>query len=506
MNPTTCSCLLLATALSGAALAAPANSYLDAAFGWNPRALQAHELPPALRHLPAAQQQPARVAGVPTPAAILSRQQHQHAQEALHSRSDNRELNLGSWLGSWYFFAASPPEFMPYLDGLFVPGNTCAEPGSPVKHDPLSSGAQAAKALASRIGLQYTLTFSGNYTGLVPQPSSRRSDFMAFNNQVTGSWFLAKSADNERCVFLSFEADWGQGANYNERNESAQQSIGSLSNPQGSNRGGNGVFIPNLALGYSHARGRWVSLVGTIDMSNFLDQNAYSGNWSGNLTNESFNYNPCLPIQWANWGYLTAFQPSKDWYLLYASSGCETKVNENPFAHMDHSSWVHMAEVGFIREDTFGLGPGTYRLIVTLSHADHHEGVGGAFNLQQQLGHQSRVGFFSRGGLMAPKVAALTGVKAAATAGLVLQAPFSRKGWGSAANNDQLALGFLWERAAASEKPRKNRDELGLELSAVVQLTPTFFLQPDVQWLINPVHETDDDHAFVFQLQGVFRF
>ncbi len=511
MNYSFCTYLLFAAALGAtsawSAPATPPGGYLNTAFGWHPYVMQAHELPPALEHhLRADQQQTRRVAGVPTPDAVLTQQQQLLQREPITGSTGSRSFYLGSWLGSWRLFPSAPPQFMPYLDGLFVPGNTCVEPGALVADDPLSHGAQAAKTLASHAGLQYTLTMSANYTGLAPRPNAQRSDFMAFNNQLTGSWFLAKSADNERGVFLSFEADWGQGANYSERRQSAQQSIGSLSNPQGSNRGGNGVFIPNLALGYSHWKGRWVSLVGTIDMSNFLDQNAYSANWSGNLTNESFNYNPALPMQWANWGYLTAFQPCKDWYLLYTSSGVDTKVNHNPFPNIDHKSWVHIAEVGFIREDAFGLGPGTYRLLFTLSHADHHEGVGGAINIQQQLGRSSRVGFFSRCGLMDADVASLTGVKAAATAGLVLQAPFRSRGWGSAANNDQVALGFLWERAASSENPSAHKDEYGLELSAVVQLTPTFFLQPDVQCIFDPVHETDDDCAFVFQLQGVFRF
>ncbi len=513
MNRISRACLLLAATLSGSSLAAAAPAleattpaYINTAFGWLPYNMPEHELPPALHHLRADKQQARRVAGVPTHEPILAQQRRLWEAEPTRGNSGSRELYLGSWLGSWRFFPSAPPHFMPYLDSLFVPGNTCVEPGAPVKDDPLSSGAQAAKAMASRVGLQYTLTLSANYTGLAPRPRAQRSDFMAFNNQMTGSWFLAKSTDNENAIFLSFEADWGQGANYNERRQSAQQSIGSLSNPQGSNRGGNGVFIPNLALGYSHWKGRWVSLMGTIDMSNFLDQNAYSANWSGNLTNESFNYNPALPMQWANWGYLTAIQPSKSWYLLYASSGIDTKINRNPFRHMDHTSWVHIAELGLIRDDVWGWGPGTYRLLFTLSHADHHEGVGGAINIQQQLGRKSRVGFFSRCGVMDTQAAALTGVKAAATAGLVLQAPFSSKGWGSAANNDQIALGFLWERAASSEKPFEHMNELGVELSAVVQLTPTFFLQPDVQCIFDPIHEVDDDCALLFQLQGVFRF
>ncbi len=491
------SCLLAALlmpATTQAATDAPAGSptpYLDSAFGWQPRPMQQRELPPALRYLRADWQQAMRFLGVPTSDAVLAQSERQNRPKAD---------------GTWSFFPAAPPRFMPYLDSLFVPGNTCIEPGAPVEDDPLSSGAQALKAAASRIGLQYTLTLSSNYTGITPRPSGQRSDFAAFNNQVSGSWFLAKSADNERGVFLSFEADWGQGANFSERSQSAQQSLGSLSNPQGSNRGGNGVFLPNVALGYSHRGGRWVSLVGTIDMSNFLDQNAYSANWSGNLTNESFNYNPALPMQWANWGYLTAIQPTKDWYLLYASSGCKTPVNHNPFPGIDAHAWVHMAELGFIRDDAFGLGPGTYRLLFNLTHVEHQVGCGAAINVQQQLGHHSHVGLFSRCGLNDADSASLTGVKAAATAGLVLQAPFRSHGWGSSRNNDQVALGFLWERAAASEKPCMHKDEFGLELSAVVQLTPTFFLQPDVQYIMDPVHATDKDAALVFQLQGVFRF
>ncbi len=507
MTRFTCSCLLPAAMLGGMAFAStppPAGGYLDSSFGWQARQMPEHEEPPALRHLPAERQQAMRFAGVPTHEAILAQSRYLAAREA--AEQDGKSARRPSWLCGWQLFPSAPPHFMPYLDGLFVPGNTCTEPGAPVKDDPLSSGAQALKSAASRIGLQYTLTLSANYAGINPHPQTKRSDFMSFNNQATGSWFLARSADNERGIFLSFEADWGEGANYSQRRQSAQQSIGSLSNPQGSNRGGNGVFIPNLALGYSHWNGRWVSLVGTIDMSNFLDQNAYSANWSGNLTNESFNYNPCLPLQWANWGYVTAIQPSRHWYLLYASSGTDTKINQNPFPDIDHTSWVHVAELGFIRDDSFGLGPGTYRLLFTLSHANHHEGCGGAINIQQQLGRNSRVGFFSRCGVMDSEAASFTGVKAAATAGLVLQAPFRSKGWGSASNNDQVALGFLWERAAPAEKPYEHKNEYGLELSAVVQVTPTFFLQPDAQCILNPVHETDEDYAFVLQLQGVFRF
>ncbi len=470
------------------------SGYLDSAFGWQPYRMQGKDVPSGMRSLDPERQHSTRFPGVPTGQLILE-QARRHDAAVL--RADG---------AGWLFFPSSPPAFMPYLDSLFVPGNTCVEPGALMEDGGISALAQRIKSAASELGLQYTLLLTADYTHVAPRPGSQRRDFMAFNNALTGTWFLAKSRDNERGFFLSFEADWGEGGNFNQRRSSAQGSIGSLSNPQGSNRGGNGVFVPNLALGYSHWGGRLVSMAGTIDMSNFLDQNAYSGSWSGNLMNESFNFNPCLPLQWANPGFLTAFQPSRNWYLLYAGTACNTKINHNPFSDLSWNSWIHVAELGFIREDVAGLGPGTYRLQLTATRNGGQTGMGAAFNLQQQLGRQSRLGFFSRCGVMDEDAAAITGVKAAATAGLVLQAPFSSSGWGSAANNDQVALGFLWQRAAHADSPVAHRDEYGLEMSAVVQVTPTFFLQPDVQCIVNPVHETDEDCALIFQLQGVFRF
>ncbi|MBR3696040.1 MAG: carbohydrate porin, partial [Akkermansia sp.] len=112
----------------------------------------------------------------------------------------------------------------------------------------------------------------------------------------------------------------------------------------------------------------------------------------------------------------------------------------------------------------------------------------------------------ARCGVMDTDAAALSNVKAAATAGLVLQAPFRDSGWGSLANRDQLAVGFLWARAADSVSPLVHKNEYGVELSAVIQITPTFFVQPDVQYIFHPAGQTDRSGELVFQIQGVFKF
>ncbi len=484
--------IIPATLMVAAMTAAAQNSvtgYLDTAYGRKPQIMAERHTGSLRSAMSPAEQHPTRDAGIYTLHEVMERS---HARDAATTGN------------GWEWFPSTPQHFAPYLDSLFVPGNTCIQPCDVVPHDAISTTAQHIKSRLSRIGMQYSLTLSANYTGINPHSRGGRNDFGATNNSFSGTWHLLKKSDNSQGLFLSIEADWGHGFNFNENRSSAQKTIGSLSNPQGSLRGGNGVFIPHLALGYSAFDGKWVGMVGTIDTSSYLDQNIYSANWNGNLMNGAFNLNPCLPLEWANWGYLSAWQPSRNFYAMYATTGCNGSINHNPFKSISSNAWVHLAELGWISDDVLGMGEGTYRLQHTITRYKGETGYGIAFNIQQQLGHGSPMGFFSRCGFMDTHAATVSNVRAAATAGLVLQAPFSSSGWGSQSNNDQLAFGFLWERAATS--PYEHKDEYGLELSAVVQLTPTFFLQPDVQYIFNPVNQTDHSGEFIFQVQGVFRF
>ena len=491
---------LMVTALSLGTSPARAQfpwQYIETMFGCNPFSMDPTEASGSLRRgMPnPREQQSTRYPGVPT---------HQSVLEQIERYLDGSGKE--NTCRGWRFFPSTPQCFMPYLDSIFVPGNTCIEPCGVIEQDALSTAAQQLKTRLARIGLQYTATLSMNYTGLPQSMANNRRDFLATNNVLNVMWYLAKDCDNSQGFFLSVEADWGQGIRYSERNRSAQKSVGTLSNPQGSTRGGHGVFIPNFALGYSCFNGKWVGMIGTVDTTDFLDQNAYSANWAGNLTNAAFNFNPTLPLEWSNWGYLTAWQPTKNFYTMYATTGCNGRINHNPFPYISGNAWVHIGEIGLITENFLGLGPGIYRFQYTTTRYQGENGSGAAFNFQQQLGRNSHLGAFTRCGLMDEDAATVSTVRAAATVGLVLQAPFRSAGWGSKANNDQVALGFFWERAARSAKPYHHKDEYGLELSAVVQLTPTFYLQPDAQYIFDPVYETARRGAVVLQLQGVFKF
>ena len=85
--------------------------------------------------------------------------------------------------------------------------------------------------------------------------------------------------------------------------------------------------------------------------------------------------------------------------------------------------------------------------------------------------------------------------------GFVMQAPLDQIGLVPRLTNDLLGLGFVWSQPSATSKTIYHRNEYVFEAFYTLQLSPTARLQPDVQWVWNPVFNPDAGPAFVFQLQ-----
>ena len=71
-------------------------------------------------------------------------------------------------------------------------------------------------------------------------------------------------------------------------------------------------------------------------------------------------------------------------------------------------------------------------------------------------------------------------------------------------NDGYLGLGFLWQQGARKNGPYVNKNEYGIELTYVMQVTPTMTLQPDIQLVKNPVNGRRGQTAVVFQIQNVW--
>lgn len=493
--------LLIAASAIASAAQAPASAdntgtqqadlpkYLNTRQGFDVHALPEDQVSPSLQKgMPAHKQLMKRTKGVSTPDAVIQQ---------------NRKDDSGSRL---VFFPSTPPKMMPYLDGIYVFGNTCIQPGAVINEDPLSTGAQIVKNRLSDVGFQYSFNHGFNYTGITgPRPIGGQRDFTSYNASLLANWFLMRTRDGSQGLFIATEWDWGDGINYNQRNGGPNKSLGSLQNPAASSRGG-GSYLANVSLGYSAFDGKLVLMVGQLDATNYLDQNAYSASGFNNLLNESFEFNQALPIPFGAWGYHVAWQPVKSFYLMAVSAGNNYQLNHNPFQYINKNAWTNMMEAGFVSDDFMGWGPGTIRFQYAWTRTGSENGNAVGINWQQQLGKHSTLGWFGRLGWADPDAAAINGVKSAVTTGLVWQAPWAAAGPFRYANNDQLALGFLWLTPADSIKPVRNNNEYGIELAYVMQITPTMTIEPDIQITRNPVHGNGKDTNVVFQIQNTWHW
>lgn len=441
------------------------------------------------KHMLPAEQIPSRIPGMPTPEAIIAKKGIEPSESEKHP---------------FHLFAPQTFSLMPYLDGLYHLGNTCIEPNALLEEDLISSSAQSLKSTLSQYGIYYAMDYGINYTGIsgaLPKEAARRS-FASQNGSILANINLLRNDATKEGIFLSSKLILGDGFGFDENTTNPRNSIGSLQNSVGAFNGQQ-ACLTQVALAYIGGGGKFVAAVGQLDVTGYMDTNAYANYHTNNLTHGAFDRNSTLPIFSGSWGYHAAFQPNKSFYSLFASISNNTLLNHNPFNYISTNNWTNLLELGFIAEDAAGLGQGIYRILPFLTTHDSHTGGGVAINIQQQLGKQNHLGYFFRGGWANEEAASITGVRANIATGLALLSPFYR---GDASNAGYLGLGLLWLQGANAGRPYNNSNEYGLELTYVQQMTPTMVIQPDIQIIKNPVHGRQGQTNVVFQIQNKWNF
>ena len=461
----------------------PEGVYLNTERGLRVRPLEGREISPSLiKGLKPEEQITKRTPGVPTKPSILL----QHL-----SRPSKPGIE---------FFAPKPLKMMPYLDSSYVFGNTCVEPNAWIREDMISTGAQKIKTALSRYGSTYSAQYGFNYTGLTGGGLNGRKEFASHNGSLLTNITLFRNNSTGSGMYLASEFDFGNGFHFNEGNAGPQTTLGSLQNPTSSFQGPD-PHLSNLSLAWVGAGGKLLLMAGQLDTTNYMDHNAYANSHNNNLTNSVFGNNPMLPLTDNYLGFHFAWQPTTSFYVMGATAANNMTANHNPFKNMNSDNWTNVLEFGYVAEDFCGWGPGVYRLQPFFTTSDSENGGGVGVNFQQQLGRHSHLGWFFRGGWASDDAATLTGVRCAATTGLVLLSPFYGKG---ASNDGYLGLGFLWQQGARKNGPYVNKNEYGIELTYVMQVTPTMTLQPDIQLVKNPVNGRRGQTAVVFQIQNVW--
>jgi porin len=397
------------------------------------------------------------------------------------------------------WFPATPPAMMPYLANLDEYGNTAIQPGPVFSIEPLSQFAQSTKYDLSQIGLRYSFYQS---IGLVSMTDVAQgaSALQYYTATFFGKWALSEVTDQGRANWVSTEVNAQVGLSSASRTQTPQGNLQTIVNPNATVFGPNGAWLSELAFQQSLAEGKVVVLAGMVDQSNYLDANTYANNSQGQFMNSAFVNSVVLPFSFNNLGLNLQWQPIKSWYAMVGTGANNQLPGNSPFANLSSDNWSYLLEIGFTPKDVLGLGPGTYRLQPFLATVQGTTGEGIGLNLEQQLGTNSPFAWFGRFGVGDSQVT-LDGAAAQVATGLAIQAPLKNAGLLPKRSNDYLGAALVWSQPSAAVKPTAHTDEYGLEVTYVLQLSPLTSLQPDLQYIWDPVNNPNADHNLVFQLQ-----
>lgn len=463
------------------------SEYYNNGFGWKTEALHREDVSPSLSHaLPAREQMLKRVRGVST------------SEETMRLHHPNEEDM------KWEVCSSKPLHFMPYLDGLYVFGNTCVEPGAVIEEDNMSTAAQRLKSELAHYGITYAINHGFGYSGVVGQlvTGQHRRNFPVYNFNIQSNITLLRQGTSGEGLFLATDLVYGPGFGFKQQTLNPSTVMGSSQNPEGWYNYGNAYF-QNFSLGYATCGGKLMLMVGQIDMSNYVDTNAYCAPFD----NDSIENNAVLPLANCGWGYQVAWQPTKSFYLLATSTSNNTPYRHNPFDYISSHHQTTILELGLISKDVAGLGPGTYRFQPFFETSPGHDGGGISTNFQQQLGKNSTLGWYFRGGWADNNAATLTGIQASMATGILWMTPYSKSSSCRilrSANNGCMGVGFVFQRGAPSNGPFGNRNEYGLELSYTLQMTPTMVIKPDLQIIQNPINGKHGQTNLVLQVHNVW--
>lgn len=398
------------------------------------------------------------------------------------------------------FFPAHRPSLMPYLASQDDYGNTAIRPGALFSSfAPLEDPVQGAKYWLSEYGFRYSLQQSVTYVSMtgVKQGSS---DLSYHTLDLKSKWALFNAPDAGTAGWISSQVEAKNSFQSAGQTQSAKSNLGTVTDPTGIWSNVNDFRIPELAWQQSARNGEIVLVAGVVSQRNYIDGNAYADSGRSKFINSALINSEVLPLAEYNFGLNLQWQPLDEWYAMAGGSMGGNQAGNVPWTDFSGENWSLPGEIGYAPRDLFDLGPGVYRIQPFAAEVDGATGGGLCFDLQQQLGSDSPLGWFGRFGFGGKKVS--DGAAAQAGTGFVLQGPFKHLLL-QRTSNDLLGTGFVWSEPSSTTKTVYHENEYVWETVYSLQLTPTIKIQPDFQMIWDPAFNRYHDQATVFQLQLV---
>lgn len=399
-------------------------------------------------------------------------------------------------------FSDTPPPLTSYLGSLNEYGNTSIRPGALLNFVPLESLVQGGKYWLSEYGFRYSLQQTYTFASLSGvKQGGNDLDFYTFQLKSTWNIYTAPESGTAGWISSEIDAKSDLGSAASPDTSSAKSNLGTLTNPTGIWSTKDGFRVPELAWQQSLRNGEINVVAGMISQRNYIDANAYADSGRSQFLNSALIHSGVLPLAQYDFGINLQWQPLDEWYAMIGGSIGDTPAGEAPWTGYNSDNWSIPMEFGYAPRNLFGLGPGVYRVQPFLARVPNATGGGISFDLQQQLGEQSPVGWFGRFGFGDADVSA-SASKQVGT-GLVIQAPFKHLLL-QKTSNDVLGSGFVWSQPADTTQTIYHKNEYVWETVYTMQLTPTIKIQPDFQMVWNPAFHADTSRATVFQIQIAF--
>ena len=386
---------------------------------------------------------------------------------------------------------------MSYLVSQDEYGNTAIRPGALFIFVPLEGPVQGGKYFLSEYGFRYSLEQTMTLVRMTDVKKGD-SDLYFYTFDLKSKWNLYNAPENGTAGWISSQVEAKTGLNSAGSTQSAKSNLGTLTDPTGIWSSINGFRVPELAWQQSLRNGEIVLIAGMVSQRNYIDRNAYADSGRSKFMNSALINSQVLPLTENDFGLNLQWQPLDEWYLMAGGSVGGAPAGNSPWTGFNGQDWSMPAEIGYAPRDFFGLGPGVYRLQPFLAGVEGTTGGGLCFDLQQQLGLQSPLGWFGRFGFGDSMVTTDASVQAGT--GFVVQGPFKHLLL-QRTSNDLLGVGFIWSEPASTTKTIYHENEYVMEAVYAMQLTPTIKIQPDFQMIWDPAFHEDTSRAMVFQLQ-----
>ncbi len=397
-------------------------------------------------------------------------------------------------------FPKEQPTLMPYLAEANTYGNQCLQGDALLKGDPLSAAAQAVKTALSQLGFNYSLWQSYDFVAMSNVVKGSDNVLNYYNALLYGTWHIFGTDEmGGTDGWLVIGANAGVGLGYDASEQSAQRNLGALGYPLGTDYGQQ-VYMYALAWQQSFLAGQLVVTAGYLDQEYYMDLNTYANNAYNQLINYEFLNPATMPWSYQGMGVVVQYQPVDWFYCMWGSAANNTKPRQDPFEGLSMDNWSNTFEFGYIDPAFLGMGKGIYRALPFVATVAGSTGGGILFNVEQQLWKEGPLGLFARGGFGNRNVTVVQGAEASFAGGMAIagqtDSPLFK------AENSYFAAGFYWLDAADNTLARQN--EYGIELTYVFQLTETMTVQPDLQFIFDPVKNPAADTGAMFTMQLTF--